>query len=226
MRLKKTIYILLSLTILLISTSCNTTSVETISETSIQTKIEAQTEPAIEYKTIEPPEDGWTLELLNEVTYINGKDIDLPFCLNDLGEDFTISEVQKANTNETCSGNLCYKGKSAMYAISSTAGEEFDRNDKIDYLLMLKNENLSSLDLSDFISINGINFNTTMNEFSLLFGNQVNVNTNSLDEQVGSPQILRYITDSSRIMISFSEDFSDDINLSTPTILELDMRGN
>jgi hypothetical protein len=36
------------------------------------------TTPADEvvYNTIEPPEDGWTLDLLNEVTYINGQDID------------------------------------------------------------------------------------------------------------------------------------------------------
>lgn len=45
-----------------------------------------------EYKTIQPPEGGWTLAELNKVLYINGKNAELPFTLNELGSDFEPGE--------------------------------------------------------------------------------------------------------------------------------------
>lgn len=44
------------------------------------------------YKTIQPPEGGWTLAELNKVLYINGKNTELPFTLNKLGSDFQLGE--------------------------------------------------------------------------------------------------------------------------------------
>jgi hypothetical protein len=162
MQIKKIIFILLSLAILFISTSCDKTAIDTISDISVQT--EAETEPLIEYKTIEPPEDGWTLELLNEVTYINGKDIDLPFCLNDLGEDFSYGDLQYNYEDSRCLGYVYYKGEQAFRFLSQNFGSEFDDNDEIQYFSLLSNHNLSSLNFDSFITINNYNFNSSYEE--------------------------------------------------------------
>jgi hypothetical protein len=165
MHINKTIYILLSLTILLISTSCDNTAVNTISETSIQT------ETPIEYKTVEPPEDGWTLELLNEVTYINGKDIDLPFCLNDLGDEFGYTDLDYANDKTSCDGFITYNGKRAIPFISINIGEEFDYNDEITLINVRSGFNSSELDINNFLVINGVSLSSDFDECLIGLGN-------------------------------------------------------
>jgi hypothetical protein len=225
MQIKKIIFILLSLAILFISTSCNKTAIDTISEISVQT--ESQTEPPIEYKTIKPPEDGWTLELLNEVTYINGKDIDLPFCLNDLGEDFTIVEL--TSNNGTRNALIYYKGKQAFYALSSKAGDEFDRYDIIDKFVLGLYENLSTLDLSAFMVINGTNLSSSMydcyNNLGIDDYNSVGINEVNSDF-VNS--VLNYYIDDSKngIVISFLESYDKNNNSIKPFVIAINLREN
>ncbi|MDR0903430.1 MAG: hypothetical protein LBM59_02225 [Ruminococcus sp.] len=225
MQIKKIFYILLSLTILFISTSCNNTAVDTISETSIQT--ESQTEPAIEYKTIEPPEDGWTLELLNEVTYINGKDIDLPFCLNDLGEDFTF--IERASDNGVYVGMVHFKGKEAFYAVSSHARDEFDRYDVIDKFDLGLFKNLSSLDLSDFLIINGINLSSSMNDIYTNLGidDYNSIGKRSENSDFVDNALCYIIGDSNNdIRILFDESFIETDKLKNPYNISINLREN
>jgi hypothetical protein len=113
----------------------------------------------IEYKTIEPPEDGWTLELLNEVTYINGKDIDLPFCLNDLGEDFSFGDVTYydfgGKGNYKSGQYIYYKGKKAFLTIAKDNDGKFDEYDIITEIVLSQPDNESELDLEKFFVLNG-----------------------------------------------------------------------
>jgi hypothetical protein len=118
----------------------------------------------IEYKTIEPPEDGWTLELLNEVTYINGKDIDLPFCVADLGDDFDVGSFNYIDDGKDTAVQVNYKGRFAFYSYSGNFGEEFDINDNIDVIALTENLNESKLIFSDFININGVNIGDSKEE--------------------------------------------------------------
>jgi hypothetical protein len=163
-RLKKILSITLSLILILALSSCNKTSnISTIEST--ETAI-----PVTEYKTIPPPEDGWTLELLNEVTYINGNDIDLPFCLNDLGEDFTVDDLQYSADRTRCLGYIYYKGKKAIRFLAQDVAAEFSGQDKIQYFDFNILDNESNLDFSKFITINGVNSNSNVNEVILGFG--------------------------------------------------------
>lgn len=41
------------------------------------------------HETIAPPADGWTDADIESVLFINGKQISLPFTLDELGEGFT-----------------------------------------------------------------------------------------------------------------------------------------
>ena len=55
---------------------------------SAATIVEETAEP-IEMKTIEPPEDGWTVDELLSVTYVYGQQLENPCTLNTLGDDFS-----------------------------------------------------------------------------------------------------------------------------------------
>jgi len=54
-------------------------------------------EEKTEMNTIEPPEDGWTLELLNQVVYLNGKHITFPLKLSDLGEEYYLTDARDSD---------------------------------------------------------------------------------------------------------------------------------
>jgi SNF2 family DNA or RNA helicase len=169
----------------------NTTTVETISETSIQI------EPPIEYKTIEPPEDGWTLELLNEVTYINGKDIDLPFCLNDLGDDFSFKEIKYYDDNTRAAAFLCYKDEEFIRIETFSYGDDLDKNDSILYMQFSTIMNNSDLSFDNFISVNGFNIYDSVNEMFSCLGKNDDYFTGCYIYNVGSNpnSILVFCTD-------------------------------
>ncbi|MDE6710180.1 MAG: hypothetical protein K2J76_06810, partial [Oscillospiraceae bacterium] len=45
-----------------------------------------------EIKTVEPPENGWTLEQLNNVLYLNGQQIQLPLMFSSLKDGYEIRD--------------------------------------------------------------------------------------------------------------------------------------
>ncbi|MBQ8568035.1 MAG: hypothetical protein IJ446_02330, partial [Oscillospiraceae bacterium] len=49
-----------------------------------------EAETATEMKTIEPPQDGWTKEQLNEVMYLMGEPFSLPCKLEEIEKHFII----------------------------------------------------------------------------------------------------------------------------------------
>ena len=53
---------------LMLTVLCSCDNDNSVTETKIET---SQTE-IIDYKTIAPPKDGWTLKLLKDVVYVNG----------------------------------------------------------------------------------------------------------------------------------------------------------
>lgn len=77
---------------------------------SVTTVVEETAEP-IEMKTVEPPEDGWTLEELNEVLYMNGQPIDLPLMFSALGDGYEIQDIHNYGNDKTYSGSLYYNNQ-------------------------------------------------------------------------------------------------------------------
>lgn len=63
----------------------------------IPDSVKAKLKSAVEAKPVPIPENGWTDEALLDTVRINGEKINFPFCLNDLGEAFTVkkSELQQ-----------------------------------------------------------------------------------------------------------------------------------
>ncbi len=69
-----------------------------------------------EIKTIEPPADGWTLEQLNEVMYLNGKPFKLPCNIDDINSDFEIQNNYPYSSGENVILDILYNGKFAFTA--------------------------------------------------------------------------------------------------------------
>ena len=77
--------------------SCDTNKATADTSPSLST-VEETTEAATaqvsetEYKTMEPPEDGWTIEELMSVTYICGEQLSYPLTMNSFGNKVEIFE--------------------------------------------------------------------------------------------------------------------------------------
>jgi hypothetical protein len=111
-----------------------------------------------DYKTIEPPADGWTLEALNEVLYVNGYEVDMPFTLEDIHwdkepvrieyveeENLVLADLIKANDKSfinviaEADENNSISMTSKIYSITTFAGNEMinmDNNEQSDFLIV------------------------------------------------------------------------------------------
>jgi hypothetical protein len=124
----------------------------------------------IEYKTIEPPEDGWTLELLNEVTYINGKDIDLPFCLNDLGDGFKFSDIEYYDNNSRASAWIQHEGENCLLVASYNFDGMLDEYDDLFSVQLFELLNVSNIQSEQMITVNGLKIGDSIETMTRLLG--------------------------------------------------------
>jgi hypothetical protein len=130
----------------------------------------------IEYKTIEPPEDGWTLELLSEVTYINGKNVSIPFSVSDLGEDFSYEPTYENIERQRSIGDLFYKGEElALLDFNLPVDSGYSDDLKINTFGYPPMEYELNIDKSDFVIINGISYGSEMKDVFRAFGDNYDI---------------------------------------------------
>jgi hypothetical protein len=158
LRIKKLIPVALALLITLSLTACE--SVPAAADTPLD---------EIEYKTIEPPEDGWTLEQFNEVLYINGRNVKIPFCINDLGDNVLFGEVKyftgsnpnvDKETNEAfknTASTLIYKNEISDENLFGIVLAEVNNEGEFDRNCMIRDIGIRIKE-PDSISINGWNY--------------------------------------------------------------------
>jgi hypothetical protein len=114
---------------------------QTISETT-SGEIISEAKTAIEINTIPPPEDGWTLELFNQVVYINEKPVSFRATLGELKElfdgDYEIEDFrsERGNYSEmTCRASIySNRHKIGNIAIDSLGIDEINDDTYIDYI--------------------------------------------------------------------------------------------
>ena len=118
----------------------------------------AETIETFEMKTVEPPEDGWTVEQLNEVMYMNGQKVELPLLLSSLDGDYEIRDIEHYDESNRASGTLYYND--CFYAIITFY--ELDQDYQISTLSFVPTY-YKNQDCSNYIKINnfGLNDNTT-----------------------------------------------------------------
>ena len=110
---KKLLAIFLAISIVLSFSACKGEQDNSDSSTAEETTTLSET--TAEMKTIEPPADGWTPELLNQVMYLNGKPFSLPCTLKDLGEGYSFSKDVSDNNDGTGSCDLLYNNEKVSY---------------------------------------------------------------------------------------------------------------
>lgn len=112
----------------------------------------------VEIKTIEPPENGWTLEDLLSVTYIYGNQITLPCTVESLSNNFTVDTSDNLEFEDgTCSVFLNYKNMPiSTVNLNESDIAKINSNTKINKLffsLSINDDNKNN------IIINGVDFN-------------------------------------------------------------------
>lgn len=101
--MKKFFNVLLCITMFI----CSATGCRADNNSSVDSTVEQS--QSIEYKTIEPPEDGWTREEFMSTVYLCGKQLTYPLTMEYLGEDFSLDEANKADLNASIGFPLLYK---------------------------------------------------------------------------------------------------------------------
>jgi major membrane immunogen (membrane-anchored lipoprotein) len=170
---KKLFVIFLSVCMLLTACSLSpykNTSETTVSQTSDETRV---TIPKSEYKTIDPPDDGWTIDLLNEVTYIGGKQVTFPITLSQLPEDFTIADSTFHKENNERAMGILYKDKYFCTVVIENVQSENEQYDNlpVSFIYMPIPYN-TWYDYENVLIINGVTFNSTLEFVKKQLGNQ------------------------------------------------------
>lgn len=92
-------------------------------------KVNAETKQivneATEIKTIEPPEDGWTIDELARVFRINNEPIELPFILNNLNEKYNIKKEETKILDSGACGTILYYNDVSFLVINYTDVQNF-----------------------------------------------------------------------------------------------------
>jgi hypothetical protein len=205
LRIKRILPLVLSLIFILALSSCNKASDISTIETTVTTI------PITEFKTIPPPEDGWTLELLNDVTYINGKDIDLPFSLNDIGWTTPLYYSEYFEVANSYYQVLTPPDENAedklgplMVCVCAYAYEDktFDYNSSIYYLSIDAPIENKYVEAGEFLIINGIHIGDSREKVykNLGFPNadhpdvySIGINGNKLSLHFSSDDVLKNI---------------------------------
>ena len=133
-----------------------------------------------EYKTMEPPEGGWTIEELMSVTYVCGEQLSYPLTMNSFGNKVEIFEdtlkVHNAKDTPSVMAELC--------SDNEFMGAAFFNRDSVDDISGDTPINTISFDThSDFfekngspITLNGVSFGDTKEELIDALGSKAKTN--------------------------------------------------
>lgn len=136
---------------------------------SVTTVVEETVEP-VEMKTIEPPEDGWTLEELLSVTYVYGQQLENPCTLNTLGDEFNfnISTFNYSDENNSSVIILQYNGNDISSVELKNCFNESDVSNSVE---------IAGIFLTDYyktnidnVVLNGISFFSSKEQVIECFG--------------------------------------------------------
>ncbi|MDE5859073.1 MAG: hypothetical protein K2H23_01580, partial [Oscillospiraceae bacterium] len=116
-----------------------------------------------EMKTIEPPENGWTLDELNEVLYLNSQQIQLPLMFSSLKDGYEIRDKryksEASHNNDVVGGYLYYKND----VIAMVTFYELETDIEILNLYFFPDMYDVNQDYTDYININGFGLKNNVN---------------------------------------------------------------
>lgn len=125
---------------------------------------------AAEYQTMEPPEDGWTIEELLSVTYLCDTQLSYPLTLASLGDNFSLNadEMSYRETEKSVIAGLLYNGNTCatIWQMSTNKFSEITNDMPIDAIEI----NSFSTGIEQPVVINGITFQADAEEVTAAFG--------------------------------------------------------
>lgn len=148
-----------------------TNIVQSLSTKAKSNKDNDKKEETTEIKTIEPPEDGWTLEQLNEVLYLNGQKIELPLMFSSLKEGY---EVRNRNYNNKDSLDYNIVGGELYYnneLLAVVSFYELANDLEIISLFLLPILYTDSQNTTEYIHINGFGLKSNISDIYDTLGN-------------------------------------------------------
>ncbi len=144
-----------------------------------------------EMKTIEPPEDGWTLDDINQVLYMNGQQIKLPILFSTLKDGYEIKDKKYKDKGsddpDVVGGTLYYKDE--FIAVISF----YELENDIQILTMIFSPSYYSCynksldiykDYSNYVNINGFNLESDINEIENYLGTDYYTESNMIVYQI------------------------------------------
>ena len=162
-----------------------------------------KSETTAEMKTIEPPADGWTPELLNQVMYLNGKPFSLPCSLEDLGEGYSFSKDVSDWNDGTGGCELLYNKEIVASVLINNYSDSKGVSDDSKIIRIMITKQITDKIKKGFdiqkCSVNGVFLGSTREEVLKRFGSNYN------DEWSGEEGFLYNYknTDKSLITVSF-----------------------
>lgn len=136
------------------------------------TKDKDKKEETTEIKTIEPPENGWTLDQLNEVLYLNGQHIKFPLMLSSLNGDYEIRDKiyndKSSRDSDIVGGYLYYEDK----LIAMVVFYELENDIEILSMAFFRDYYEDNQDVSKYVLINGFGLQSNIDDIYSCLGNK------------------------------------------------------
>ena len=161
---KKIFSVLLCITMLM----CSSTGCGVDESSSVDSTVEQS--QSVEYKTIKPPEDGWSIEELLNVTTFFGHQLSYPLTPDVLGDDFTIVTEDAVIKNGNVGVELDYQDE-FVCMISYTGLKKIEniKNDSvIGRMSVYKKE-----EFGNYITINSISFGSNYDDVERALGTPI-----------------------------------------------------
>ena len=119
------------------------------------------------------PEGGWTDETLKDVIYINGKNLDLPCTVDDLGDGFEIEPDKESDEKLKEKGSATYLLDYCGYCVGIVGMKEPDKIYLIDFNIFDKSIEYLMKDYPPIpFSINGFTLGTPYSEVQEIMGEE------------------------------------------------------
>lgn len=202
--MKKIICAIISLIILCTFSSCGTA----------EAAVTESVEPT-EIRTVEPPENDWTLNDLLSVTYIYGNQLTAPCTLESLGKDFSFDKSsfsESKNDESVIIGALNYNGnKIAIINLVESDIKNINSNSVINRLIF---NTMYTNSGENTVIVNGIGLQSSKSQVIEIFGEP-----DFVPDYVGEDYCYVYYaegTENKLLTINFDGDdkvFLIDINL-------------
>ena len=154
------------------------------------TTVVEETAESIKMKTIEPPEDGWTIEQLNEFVYINNQKITNPLRLSFLENMFEIEEITYLDSLKSASAVANIDDK-YVFSVSF----HYDLENKINKESSVKNIvfssalNQSEINNTYLVSINGVGLNTHYDDMIERLGYPTEINDSMMSYVIDNQKL-------------------------------------